>query len=160
MTLGSAGQTWAIDGSGTSLLFQSGATPTTRLTLTNAGALTVTGAIVASNFSGSSSGTNTGDQTNISGTAANVTGIVDVANGGTGNTSVDTTPTASSTKMVTSGGVYTALGSYTPTSRTINGLALSSNITLGGAEISPVATFSASGGETTTNLYASHANKF
>ena len=30
------------------------------------------------------SGTNTGDQTNISGTAANVTGIVAVANGGTG----------------------------------------------------------------------------
>lgn len=38
-----------------------------------------------------------------------VTGTLPVANGGTGNTSVDTTPTSESTKMVTSGGVYTAL---------------------------------------------------
>ena len=35
--------------------------------------------------------------------------VVPVANGGTGNSSVDTTPTSGSTKMVTSGGVYTAL---------------------------------------------------
>lgn len=38
-----------------------------------------------------------------------VTGVLGVANGGTGNSSVDTAPTESSTKMVTSGGVYTAL---------------------------------------------------
>ena len=38
-----------------------------------------------------------------------VTGVLPVANGGTGNSSVDTTPTDGSTKMVTSGGVYTAL---------------------------------------------------
>ena len=38
-----------------------------------------------------------------------VTGVLPVANGGTGNSSVDTTPTSESTKMVTSGGVYTAL---------------------------------------------------
>ena len=38
-----------------------------------------------------------------------VTGVLPVANGGTGNSSVDTTPTSGSSKMVTSGGVYTAL---------------------------------------------------
>ena len=36
-------------------------------------------------------------------------GVIDVAHGGTGNSSVDTAPTEDSTKMVTSGGVYTAL---------------------------------------------------
>ena len=40
---------------------------------------------------------------------ANATGILAVAHGGTGNSSVDSTPTASSTKMVTSGGVKAAL---------------------------------------------------
>ena len=35
--------------------------------------------------------------------------VIPVANGGTGNSSVDTTPTQNSTKMVTSGGVYNAL---------------------------------------------------
>jgi hypothetical protein len=44
-----------------------------RLSLTNGGNLTVTGTISATNFSGSSSGTNTGDQTNISGNAATAT---------------------------------------------------------------------------------------
>lgn len=39
-----------------------------------------------------------------------VTGILAVKNGGTGYTSVDTTPTSGSSKMVTSGGVYDALG--------------------------------------------------
>lgn len=51
------------------------------------------------------------DGTNIN-TAANAPGVLGtlpVAHGGTGNTSVDTTPTASSTKMVTSGGVHSAL---------------------------------------------------
>ena len=32
--------------------------------------------------------------------------VIPVANGGTGNSSVDSTPTQNSTKMVTSGGVY------------------------------------------------------
>lgn len=42
--------------------------------------------------------------------AANITsGTLAVARGGTGNTSVDTTPTANSTKMCTSGGIFTAL---------------------------------------------------
>ena len=35
--------------------------------------------------------------------------VIPVSNGGTGNSSVDTTPTQNSTKMVTSGGVYNAL---------------------------------------------------
>ncbi len=38
-----------------------------------------------------------------------IKGVLDVAHGGTGNASVDTAPTAGSTKMVTSGGVKTAL---------------------------------------------------
>ena len=42
--------------------------------------------------------------------ASNITsGTLAVARGGTGNTSVDTAPTSGSTKMVTSGGVFTAL---------------------------------------------------
>lgn len=36
-------------------------------------------------------------------------GIIDVAHGGTGNSTVDTEPTEDSTKMVTSGGVYAAI---------------------------------------------------
>lgn len=46
-------------------------------------------------------------------TADNLSGVLQVKNGGTGNTSVDTTPTSGSTKMVTSGGVYTALANKT-----------------------------------------------
>lgn len=38
-----------------------------------------------------------------------ITGILPITKGGTGNTSVDTTPTSGSTKMVTSGGVYAAI---------------------------------------------------
>lgn len=41
--------------------------------------------------------------------ALGVSGTLPVAHGGTGQTSVDTTPTSGSVKMVTSGGVYTAL---------------------------------------------------
>lgn len=57
--------------------------------------------------------------------AANITsGTLPVARGGTGQTSVDTTPTANSKKMCTSGGIYTALsgkqpaGSYAAASHT------------------------------------------
>ena len=46
--------------------------------------------------------------------------VIPVANGGTGNSSVDTTPTQNSTKMVTSGGVYTALQNLTPASHKHN----------------------------------------
>jgi len=41
--------------------------------------------------------------------APGVTGVLSTANGGTGNSSVDTTPTINSTKMVTSGGIYNAI---------------------------------------------------
>jgi hypothetical protein len=46
---------------------------TNLMTLSSNGNLTVTGTISASNFSGTSSGTNTGDQTNITGTAGSET---------------------------------------------------------------------------------------
>jgi hypothetical protein len=52
-----------------------------RQTISAAGATTFTGTLAASNLSG----TNTGDQTNVTGTAGNVTGIVAIANGGTGS---------------------------------------------------------------------------
>ncbi|MEJ0021750.1 MAG: hypothetical protein WDN47_04210 [Candidatus Doudnabacteria bacterium] len=44
-------------------------------TATSAGALTISGALSASNFSGSSSGTNTGDQTSVSGNAGTATAL-------------------------------------------------------------------------------------
>ena len=50
------------------------ATPSFNLNMLT-GALTLNGAIAASNFSGTSSGTNTGDQTNVSGSAGTVTTI-------------------------------------------------------------------------------------
>ena len=114
--------------------------------------------------------------------ASNITsGTLPVSRGGTGNTSVDTTPTSGSTKMVTSGGVYTALskkadsdhGNHVPatetannakflrndntwqtvtpanigavpTSRTVNGKALSGNITLGASDVGADASGTAS----------------
>lgn len=50
-----------------------------------------------------------GDATNVLTTSPRpgVTGTLPVSKGGTGNTSVDTAPTSGSTKMVTSGGLYT-----------------------------------------------------
>lgn len=45
-------------------------------------------------------------------------GTLSVARGGTGNTSIDTIPTSDSTKMVTSGGVYTALSAKADSSHT------------------------------------------
>lgn len=59
-----------------------------------------------------------------------VTGILPVANGGTGNSSVDTAPTANSTKMVTSGGVASALAGKQDT------LTAGANITISGTTIS------------------------
>lgn len=63
-----------------------------------------------------------GNNISIAADAANdkltigLTGTVPAANGGTGNSSVDTTPTANSTKMVTSGGVKSALDTKLPLS--------------------------------------------
>lgn len=74
-----------------------------------------------------------------------VTGILPVANGGTGNSSVDTAPTANSTKMVTSGGVASALAGKQ------DKLTAGTNITISGTTISAkdttygVATASANG---------------
>lgn len=63
--------------------------------------------------------------------AGHVTGgsnpTLPVSAGGTGNTSVDTTPTSGSTKMVTSGGVYTALSGKAASSHNHS----ASNITSG-----------------------------
>ena len=53
--------------------------------------------------------------------------VIPVANGGTGNSSVDTTPTQNSTKMVTSGGVYNALSGKAASSHNHS----TSNITSG-----------------------------
>lgn len=53
-------------------------------------------------------------------------------------TTMDTTPTANSTKVVTSGGVKAALDGKVPTSRTINGKALSANITLSASDVSAI----------------------
>lgn len=47
--------------------------------------------------------------------AAITSSTLPVSRGGTGNTSVDSTPTSGSKKMVTSGGVYTAISNLTPT---------------------------------------------
>ena len=60
--------------------------------------------------------------------AANITsGTLAVARGGTGQTSVDTTPTSGSKKMCTSGGIFTALKDKAPSSHThANMLKLSS----------------------------------
>ncbi|MBR4314346.1 MAG: hypothetical protein IKP66_05495 [Lachnospiraceae bacterium] len=71
-------------------------------------------------------GTHTGDTNNPHKvTLAQVLGgggssVIPVTNGGTGNSSVDTTPTQNSTKMVTSGGVYAALQNLTPASHKHN----------------------------------------
>ena len=53
--------------------------------------------------------------------------VIPVANGGTGNSSVDSTPTQNSTKMVTSGGVYNALAGKAASSHNHS----ASNITSG-----------------------------
>lgn len=49
------------------------------------------------------------------------TDTVPVANGGTGNTSADTTPTSGSTKMVTSGGIYNITSQLSNPNLLING---------------------------------------
>lgn len=65
-----------------------------------------------------------------------VTGTLPVANGGTGNTSVDTTPTNGSTKMVTSGGVYTALAGKQATVSGAASTIATSNLTASRALVS------------------------
>jgi len=60
-------------------------------------------------------------------------GTLPVARGGTGNTSVDTTPTSGSSKMVTSGGVYTALSGKAASSHSHTPASLGAQATVTGA---------------------------
>ncbi len=87
----------------------------TGVTTTVNGPLSVTGTIGASNFSGTSSGTNTGDQTNISGNAATVTGLSFVAGKTlTVNNILTLSGTDSSTLNIGSGGTL-GTNAYTST---------------------------------------------
>ena len=72
--------------------------------------LSVTGAISASNFSGTSSGTNTGDQTNISGNAGTVTNGVYT----TGDQTIGGTKTFSSTIVGSVNGNSATVGGLSP----------------------------------------------
>lgn len=51
---------------------------------------------------------------------ADITGVLPVSKGGTGSNSVDTAPTSGSARMVTSGGVYAALGGKANSSHSHN----------------------------------------
>lgn len=53
--------------------------------------------------------------------SSSITGTLPTSKGGTGNTSIDTTPTSGSIKMVTSGGVYTALSKKADSTHTHTG---------------------------------------
>ena len=73
--------------------------------------------------------------------AANITsGTLAVARGGTGQTSVDTTPTSGSKKMCTSGGIYTAINEL-KTSVSNGKSAVASAITDKGVSTSATASF-------------------
>ena len=73
--------------------------------------------------------------------AANITsGTLAVAHGGTGQTSVDTTPTSGSKKMCTSGGIYTAINEL-KTSVSNGKSAVASAITDKGVSTSATASF-------------------
>ena len=70
----------------------------------------------------------------------NTTGTLPVSSGGTGNNSVDTTPTSGSTKMCTSGGIYTAINEL-KTSVSNGKSTIASAITDMGVSTSATATF-------------------
>jgi len=61
-----------------------------------------------------------------------VTGILPVANGGTGSNSIDNAPTTGSTRLVTSGGVFNALAGKADTNHTQSASTISGG-TLGGS---------------------------
>jgi hypothetical protein len=84
-------------------MFGGGATP---ITFATTGGATFSGAISASNFSGSSSGTNTGDQTNISGTAGSETLSTVTGRGASTSTAIS----INNTLTVTSGRVIARTG--------------------------------------------------
>lgn len=66
-------------------------------------------ALIASSVAGKAEKTHTHAASDIN------SGTLPVSRGGTGNTSVDTTPTSGSTKMVTSGGIFTAMSAKAAT---------------------------------------------
>ncbi len=87
-----------------------------RLSLTSGGNLTVTGTIGATNFSGTSSGTNTGDETLARVNALAITTVGTITSGTWNGTSIGTTYTAAKVTAVNAGtgvGVDTTTGSVT-----------------------------------------------
>lgn len=88
------------------------------------------------------SGTNTGDQTNISGTANNVTGIVAVANGGTGTA----TPSLVAGTNITLSGTFPNQTINASGGGGVTQLIAGTNITLSPAGGTGVVTVNASGG--------------
>lgn len=89
-------------------------------------AMTISGTVaeklrVARNLAVDLSNTTTNTSFNGTANVTNIktTGVLGVANGGTGNSSVDTEPTENSTKMVTSGGIKTALDGKEDTSNKV-----------------------------------------
>jgi hypothetical protein len=92
-----------------------------RLALSTAGNLSVLGTIAASNFSGSSSGTNTGDQTTITGNAGTATTLqtARTINGVSFNGSANITVTANTPNSLT----YNNAGTGAASGTTFNGSA-------------------------------------
>ena len=81
------------------------------------------------------------DSIYLSANVGDVVGTLSTANGGTGNSSVDTTPTSGSTKMVTSGGIYTEINTL-KTSVSEGKAAIASAITDKGVSTASDASFS------------------
>jgi len=87
----------------------------------------------------------------FNGTAAanpGVTGVLPVANGGTGASTVDTAPTSGSSRMVTSGGVYTAMANQTFNASKITGG------TLAGSTVANASAVANLGTKQVRNIYA------
>ena len=96
---------------------------TRRYEFSKSGNFTVlTGTISATNFSGTSSGTNTGDQTNISGNAATATNVA-----WTGVTSRPTALSQFSNDLGNYGGWITSSGSISGSAGSVSGLTLTSS---------------------------------
>ena len=85
------------------------------------------------------------------GSAAVDVGVIDVAHGGTGNSSVDTTPTEDSTKMVTSGGVYASLSGKAD----VNHTHLYAGASVAGGSASSAVKLDSSAGTATNPVYFS-----
>jgi hypothetical protein len=108
-----AGDAWGLRWNGNNNDFEFVGGGTNRVILDmDSGNITSTGAISASNFSGTSSGTNTGDQTNISGNAGTVTNGVYT----TGNQTIGGTKTFSATTIISLAG-FAGIEYYNATSQ-------------------------------------------